>query len=120
MGEILDDPTLIGIQELNDSSFVDILDTRLAIFEAQRSNSLFGYIASFGGARTNEGDTTQTQYIYTAAITSHLQDAVSNQQDSLTIYISSFYQPERPRRTVFYGSETKYPIKLVVRYTKVL
>ena len=120
MGEILDDPTLIGIQERNDSAFVDIIDVRLATFEAQRSNSLFGYIASFGGARANEGDTTQTKYIYTAAITSHLQDAVSNQQDSLTIYISSFYQPESPRRTVFYGSETKYPIKLVVRYTKLL
>ena len=120
MDQILDDPTLIGIQERSDSAFTDIIDVRLASFEAQRSNSLFGYIASFGGARTNEGDTTQTKYIYTAAITSHLQDAISNQQDSMTIYISSFYQPESPRRTVFYGSETKYPIKLVVRYTKLL
>jgi len=114
-------PNLVTIQEDVDTAFVDILDTRIGKREATNSGSIIGYIASFGGGRTRCDTTSgQNKYIYTSAITSHLQDAISNKQDKATVYISSFYQPESPRRTAFYGSGTKYPVRLVVRYTKVL
>lgn len=116
----LPEPNLITIEQVQgDSLFIDIVDTDFAKRQAARSNSLLGYVATFGGLKTTTSDTSQNKYIYTAAITSHLQDVIDRGQDETTIYISSFYQPERPRRVVLNGSSRENPVKLVVRYTKV-
>lgn len=117
MGEEYPQISLIGIQK-RDSIFRDVVDTWSARRDAQR-DGIIAYLSTFGGQRQMCKDTAQNKYIYTAAITSHIQDVVNKGLDSTSIYVNSYYQAESPRRTVLYGSESPHPVKMIVRYTKV-
>ena len=108
---------LLTAETTGDSSIVETRDTELSKGLAAQGGSTLFYINAFGGdcrRRVVDRDTLQT---YRTVVTTHIQDLVNMGSDSADVIISSFLRPESPRRVVFYGNNSKSPVKLRVTYT---
>ena len=115
--EMYTKPFLITAEQYGDTTIIDIIDTERAKAEASRRGSTSWFISSFGGSCEKITDNGQDRNVYRANITSHLQDVVDEGKDETVVIISSLLRPESPKRVLFYGTDTKHPVKLKVIYT---
>ncbi len=108
---------LTAQENQGDTSIVNSIDTDNSLVFA-RSGFDF-YKLSFKGDCREVEENGEKRKVYYAVITSQIQDAVLAGQDELIIYISSFLRQESPKRVLFYGENTDFPIKLHVTYTDI-
>lgn len=111
-------PFLLTGEQYTDSTIVDIIDTRLAKDASQRGNSTSFYTSSFGGSCERIEDNGVEYDVYRTNITTYLQRLIDDGEDEAKLIIGSLLRPESPRRVLFYGSDSKRPVKLKVIYTE--
>ena len=108
---------LLTAQEYGDTSIVNTTDTHESLLFS-RSGFDF-YKTSFKGECIEKEINGDKIKVYYAVITTQIQEAASLGLDEITVYINSYLRQESPKRVLFYGENTDYPIKLHVTYTDI-